>query len=41
MEKAGIDFTKPVIACAINSRVPAKVYPIENMVQAIKKLLND
>ncbi|MFR9019800.1 MAG: glycosyltransferase family 9 protein, partial [Fusobacterium sp.] len=41
MEKAGIDFTKPVIACSINSRVPAKVYPVENMVQAIKKLLND
>ncbi len=30
MEKAGIDFTKPVIACAINSRVPAKVYPYDN-----------
>lgn len=41
MIKAGIDFSKPIIACAINSRVPAKVYPIDDMVKAIKILLND
>ncbi len=41
MEKAGVDFSKPVVACAVNSRVPAKVYPVDNMVKAIKKLLND
>ena len=41
MEKAGVDFSKPVVACAINSRVPAKVYPVDNMTKVIKKLLND
>lgn len=41
MEKAGINFSKPVLACAINSRVPHKIYPIENMTKVIKDLLND
>lgn len=41
MQKSGIDFSKPVVACAVNSRVPGKVYPIENMVQIIKTLLDD
>ena len=41
MKKAGIDFLKPVVACAINSRVPSKVYPIECMVEVISTLLKD
>ncbi|WP_300357102.1 glycosyltransferase family 9 protein [Fusobacterium sp.] len=41
MKKAGIDFLKPVVACAINSRVPSKVYPIECMVEIINTLLKD
>lgn len=40
MLKAGIDFSKPVIACAINSRVPSKVYPIDYMTEVIKTILN-
>lgn len=40
MITAGIDFSKAVFACAINSRVPRKVYPIENMMQVIKTLLD-
>ena len=40
MITAGIDFSKAVFACAINSRVPRKVYPIENMMQVIKALLD-
>lgn len=41
MINAGINFSKPIIACAVNSRVPYKVYPIDYMVEVIKTLLND
>lgn len=41
IKKAGIDFSKPVIACAINSRVPGKVYSIDYMTEIIKTLLDD
>lgn len=39
MEEAGIDFSKKVFASAINSRVPGKVYPIENMKRLITMVL--
>lgn len=41
MEKAGVDFTKPVFACSVTTRVPSKLYPVDNMVKIIKTLLND
>lgn len=41
MEKAGIDFSKPVIACSVTSRVPRKIYPIDYMTTVIKTLLDD
>jgi heptosyltransferase-2 len=39
MEKAGVNFLKPIFAWAINSRRPEKVYPIENMKRFIQKVL--
>lgn len=39
MEEAGIDFGKKVFACAINSRVAGKIYPIENMKKLITMVL--
>ncbi|MGL5950087.1 MAG: glycosyltransferase family 9 protein [Cetobacterium sp.] len=39
MEEAGIDFRKKVFACAINSRRPEKIYPVENMKKLIKQML--
>ena len=41
MIDAGADFSKPVIACAVNSRVPRKVYPVDYMIKVIKTLLKD
>lgn len=40
MIAAGINFSKPIFACAINSRVPRKVYPIENMMKVIRSLID-
>lgn len=40
MIAAGLDFSKPIFACAINSRVPRKVYPIDNMIQVISHLID-
>ena len=41
MEKAGIDFTKPVFAFAINARVPGKVYDIDRMLEIVKNVIRD
>ena len=41
MEKAGIDFTKPVLACSVTTRLSYKLYPIDYMVTIIKTLLED
>lgn len=41
MISAGLDFSKPIFACAINSRVPRKVYPIDNMMRIIENLLKN
>ena len=41
MVDAGIDFKKPVIAFAINSRRPEKIWNIEYMELLIKKVLED
>lgn len=41
MEKVGIDLKKPVIAVAINSRVPGKVYRIDRMLQVIRNIIKD
>lgn len=40
MIAAGINFSKPIFACAINSRVPRKIYPIDNMIQVIQTLID-
>ncbi len=40
MIESGVDFTKPVIAFAINSRVPKKVWNPENMKKLIKDVLD-
>ena len=40
MEKAGVDFSKPVFAWAINSRRPEKAYPIEKKKKFIQKVLD-
>lgn len=40
MVEAGIDFSKPVFAWAINSRRPEKVYPVENMQRFIQMVLD-
>lgn len=41
MEKAGIDFSKPVLAFAINARVPSKVFNIDKMLGITKKVIED
>ena len=41
MVKAGVDFSKPVFACAVTTRVPFKIYPIDCMVKVINTLLDD
>lgn len=39
MEKAGIDFSRPVLAFAINSRVPSKVFNIDKMLEITKRVI--
>jgi len=41
MIDAGIDFSRPIFICAINSRVERKVYPIENMVEVVKSVIKE
>ncbi|WP_130891126.1 glycosyltransferase family 9 protein [Fusobacterium ulcerans] len=41
MIEAGIDFTQPVFACAVNSRRPEKVYDTEKMKIIIENLIKD
>lgn len=40
LEKAGVDFLKPVVAFSIYSRVQHKIYPIEKMKQVVKYLID-
>lgn len=40
MLKAGVDFSKPVIAFSIYSRVQHKIYPIEKMKEVVKYLID-
>ena len=41
MINAGVDFSKPIFICAINSRVERKVYPIDKMVTLIEKVIDN
>lgn len=41
MIDAGIDFSRPVFAFAINARVPGKVFDIDKMLEIIKNILKD
>lgn len=41
MKEAGIDFSKPVFICAVNSRCPEKIYPLNNMECVIKKVIEE
>lgn len=41
MTEAGIDFSKPIFICAINSRRPEKVYPFNKMERVIKKVVKE
>lgn len=41
MESCGVDFSKTIIAFAINSRVPQKVFNIDKMLKVIEKLIKD
>ncbi len=41
MEKAGIDFSRPVLAFAINSRVPSKVFNIDKMLEITRNIIDD
>jgi len=41
MEESGINFNKPVFACAVNSRCPEKVYPLSKMEGVIKKVIEE
>lgn len=41
MERAGIDFSRPVLAFAINARVPSKVFNIDKMLKITKEILED
>lgn len=40
MLDAGVDFSKPVIAFSIYSRVSHKIYPIDRMKEVVKHLIN-
>ena len=40
MLEAGVDFSKPVIAFSIYSRVTHKIYPIDKMKELVKYLIN-
>lgn len=41
MEMCGVDFKKNIVAFAINSRVPQKVFNIDKMLKVIEKLLKE
>lgn len=41
MKEAGIDFSKPVFICAVNSRRPEKIYPLNKMECVIKKVIEE
>lgn len=41
MEKAGLDFNKPVLAFAINARVPSKVFNIDKMLEITRRVVKD
>lgn len=41
MIEAGVDFSRPVFACAVNSRRPEKVYDTEKMKIIIENLIKD
>lgn len=41
MEEAGVDFSRPVFAFAINSRVPGKVFDIDKMLGITKNISRD
>lgn len=41
MIKAGVDFSKPVFAFAINARVPAKVFNIDKMLEITRRIIAD
>lgn len=41
MVKAGINFSKPVIAFAINARVPSKVFNISKMLEITKRVIEE
>lgn len=40
LEKAGVDFSKPVVAFSIYSRVQHKIYPIEKMKEVVRYLID-
>ena len=39
MEEAGIDFSRPMFVCAVNSRRPEKVYDVNKMILVIEHLI--
>lgn len=41
MINAGVNFSKPIFICAINSRVERKVYPIDKMIAVIENVINN
>lgn len=41
MEAAGVDFSRPVFAFAINSRVPVKVFNIDKMLEITRRIIDD
>lgn len=41
MEEAGIDFSRPVFVCAVNSRRPEKVYDVNKMILVIEYLIEE
>ena len=41
MEESGINFSNPIFICAINSRRPEKVYPLNKMECVIKKVIEE
>jgi len=40
MTDAGLDFSRPIFICAINSRVERKIYPINNMLEIVQSVIN-
>lgn len=41
MKEAGVDFSRPIFACAVNSRRPEKIYDTDKMIQVVKQLIKD